>query len=234
MKKIARKYSLTFFTLILIFVFQGCKEMKENTSELVLPESFYTDDISMQAGIVGIHRSVADVWTLPNWSIQLCGDDILTSTNAVPNKEPFRIYDQFKNTRGGEPWETDYVVTPLYAAIRDANSFIEGVEKNFSTIRLNETEFKINQRLGEAKFLRALCYFALVRVFGDIPYTENTLFQDENTRKLNKRVVYDRIIKDLEFAGKYCVSAKVAAGQVTKWSAFGTLAQVTRQTNGYK
>ena len=49
--------------------------------------------------------------------------------------------------------------------------------------------------IAEARFLRAYCYFNLVRYFGDIPLQEEDL-----TQRAPQDEVYDYIIADLEFA----------------------------------
>jgi hypothetical protein len=49
--------------------------------------------------------------------------------------------------------------------------------------------------IAEARFLRAYCYFNLVRYFGDVPLQEEDL-----TQRAPKDEVYDYIISDLEFA----------------------------------
>ena len=55
-----------------------------------------------------------------------------------------------------------------------------------------------NVRVGEAKFLRALYYFTLVRTFGDIPlYTEPTPGVTTETTRVPVAEVYAQIIKDL-------------------------------------
>jgi hypothetical protein len=56
-------------------------------------------------------------------------------------------------------------------------------------------------RVGEAKFLRALYYFTLVRTFGDIPlYTEPTAGVTTETNRAPVADVYAQILKDLNEA----------------------------------
>ncbi len=49
--------------------------------------------------------------------------------------------------------------------------------------------------IAEARFLRAYCYFNLVRYFGDVPVQE-----EDVTQRAPQEEVYDYIIADLEFA----------------------------------
>ena len=58
------------------------------------------------------------------------------------------------------------------------------------------TDENLRSRLiAEARFLRALCYFNLVRYFGDVPLQEQSL-----TERAPKEEVFDYIIADFEFA----------------------------------
>lgn len=55
-----------------------------------------------------------------------------------------------------------------YATINRVNTFLEGLELNKSKI----TEAQYNNYAGEARFVRALCYFSLVQVYAQ-PYTKD-------------------------------------------------------------
>lgn len=93
--------------------------------------------------------------------------------------------------------ENDYLGTLFWApAFRDiylANAVIEGVQKS-SAIQPTTKDILI----GEAKFLRAFCYFYVTNLFGDAPLMTSTSW---NSNYLLKRApvasVYDQIIADL-------------------------------------
>lgn len=83
-----------------------------------------------------------------------------------------------------------------YNFIYQANACIEGIQ-NSKTI---STATK-NQYLGEAKFLRALFYFYLVNLYGEVPIVTSTAWA---TTSLSKRgassLVYQQIVSDLKDA----------------------------------
>lgn len=105
------------------------------------------------------------------------------------------------------------------------------VLQNVPAIKMDET--LRNRILGEAKFLRANYYFILVRYFGDIPLiTTPQSPKDSNyyPSRVDKKLVYDLIIKDLKDAidllpkrGTYTGSD---VGRASKGSAVGLLAKV--------
>jgi hypothetical protein len=80
----------------------------------------------------------------------------------------------------------------FYKGINTANTVISAA----ATVTVPEATK--NVRVGEAKFLRALYYFTLVRTFGDIPlYTEPTPGVTTETTRVPVATVFDQIIKDL-------------------------------------
>src|SRR5690606_41616797 len=69
----------------------------------------------------------------------------------------------------------------LYQYIYQANASIEGLEK---ADNLNP-QVK-SQLLGEAKFIRAFCYFYLVNYFGDVPLILTTDALANNHRQIGR------------------------------------------------
>jgi hypothetical protein len=113
-----------------------------------------------------------------------------------------------------------------YAAIKKANVVLEKVP----TVPFDET---LKERLlGEAKFLRALYYFNLVRLYGDVPliteYQKFVAASDYAVAKSPSAEVYAQIEKDLtEAAAVLPVSyASPDAGRATQGAAKALLAKV--------
>jgi len=111
------------------------------------------------------------------------------------------------------------------------------VLENVPGMSINET---IKTRvLGEAKFLRGLYYFNLVRLFGDVPLILVPQAPGDNLRptRTPKAEVYNQIIKDLTEAidqlparETYALSDK---GRASKGSAAGLLAKVYLTLGNY-
>lgn len=59
----------------------------------------------------------------------------------------------------------------LYSVIRDCNYFIQ----KFPDFSTNFTPVQVQNWLGEAYFVRATCYYALVRRFGGVPLVTNVI-----------------------------------------------------------
>ena len=99
----------------------------------------------------------------------------------------------------------------LYLGIRDANNVIA----NVPNIEMEE-ELK-NRVIGEAKFLRALNYFNLVRCFGEVPLrTDPVEAGDDQGLPVSSIVeIFDVIISDLNYAKIHCWSRNETRGNYT-------------------
>ena len=93
----------------------------------------------------------------------------------------------------------------LYSSIGKANEVIDKVPK-VTDAALSAT--RKAQIIGEARALRAANYFELVRFWGDVPLilkpivTTNTqtIFESVAVPRTDKKIVYDSLIADLEYA----------------------------------
>lgn len=87
----------------------------------------------------------------------------------------------------------------------------------------------VNNALGEAHLMRAVAYFYLVRVFGNVPIVENPLtevsnFQTVPTNPISD--VYKFIVNDLKFAEANCSVGTASTGHGDSGSASAMLAKV--------
>ncbi|MDO3693270.1 RagB/SusD family nutrient uptake outer membrane protein [Wenyingzhuangia sp. chi5] len=123
-----------------------------------------------------------------------------------------------------------------YNAIYKANQLIEQIELKGDVI-VDDNE-RDNMK-AEAHFLRAFCYFDLIRWFGKVPLIDKTLSPQEvaTIGRADVSKIYELIISDLELAiDKLAPSYPDAEfGRVTKYGAKGILALVymTRSSDTY-
>lgn len=132
----------------------------------------------------------------------------------------------------GEVWEACYI------GISRANMVIKNVGDAPVSPNLDETVKKY--AVGQTLFLRALYYFNLVRLYGDVPLvlapTEN-LGEDAYPPRKPLAEVYKQIITDLKTAADNLPDTwdTPNLGRATKGSAYGLLAKVylTLATRNY-
>jgi len=91
-----------------------------------------------------------------------------------------------------------------------------------------------NQYTAEAKFIRAFCYFDLVRLFEKVPLL--TTPTAANVAQTGPDSTYGQIMNDLRYAVDSLPTAaytSVPTGRVTKWAAESLLARVYLFYSGY-
>jgi len=106
-----------------------------------------------------------------------------------------------------------------YKLIRETNYFMETLPKYAG----NFSESQIKNWMGEARFLRAVTYFALVKRYGGVPIVEQVLSYPEksveelNTPRSSEEAVYDLVAADLDFAIANMAESSVADVPISMW-----------------
>lgn len=144
--------------------------------------------------------------------------------NALMLEEPYTEFDEFDaDLTVMEDQFFGPFYTALYKSILSANNVIDN--------SVDETE------VGEAKFLRALAYFKLVRVFGAVPV--NLSAQPSSTdesilvRQPVANVYNNVIVPDLEDAIAALDNDGLSDGRATKIAAQGLLGKVSVQMGDF-
>ncbi len=118
-----------------------------------------------------------------------------------------------------------------YQAIQKANVVLNRIDK----ITYNVDAVK-QARKGEMKFIRALLYFNMVRLYGDVPLaTEETTDPNKyfGQGRTPVATVYDQIKKDLAEAITLLPATSTQAGRVRKTAAQTLLAKVQLTLKNY-
>ena len=124
-----------------------------------------------------------------------------------------------------------------YQGVARCNLAIEEIPK----MEVDETfTDQLKKRLiGEAKFLRAMYYFRLVRVFGGVPKVDYVIYSSDKWKqpRATKEEIYDLIIKDLIAAEpalwKKSDYADEDLGRATKGAAQAMLLKAYLYTHNY-
>jgi hypothetical protein len=108
--------------------------------------------------------------------------------------------------------------TAFYSSIRNANISIANIPAIDADPAIK------NALVAEARFMRALVYYHLVRHWGPVPLYLNTI----TTESMRKPVadVYASIIEDLQYGEQYLPATPEVYGKPGKWSASSLLAEV--------
>lgn len=157
--------------------------------------------------------------------------DMQVDANAAASSDG-NAYARFDcNERGGE---ISKYWAAAYRLIEYANRFIKGVE---SSTFYAERNPEVLHQLGEAKCLRAMAYHDLVVMFGDVPFKfEPTAGQSGDVLPpvLNRSIIQDTLIKDLQEIAPYMSSSKsVTVEHCSREFAHALIARIALTAGGY-
>ncbi len=175
------------------------------------------DSISDYAGVLNAAYFYQHSGATP---MAVMGD--FRADNALFEEEPYPSFDRYNGDLVDmEDQFFGPFYTGMYKSILSANNVIEN-----ST---NATQ------VGEAKFLRALAYFKLVRVFGDVPINTSASPSVTDPSILARQpasAVYSLITQDLNDAIS-ALGADINNGRASKLAAQGMLGKVYMQLGDY-
>ncbi len=214
------KYIRTVLLAIVLLQVTACTDILDKDPVSSFSASgFYKTTADAQAGIYGIYDAAQSVFRLnfcywgegraDNVQTAQSGESLVLSSNNLTN------------TASSADW------TALYTMISRANYAIAYIPNVF------EADDVAGQRLlGQAYALRALAYFYLVRVWGDVPFiTEPYTSGDQDifVGKTDKEIVLDQVEEDLQYAASNCIEKFNSNNDrimFTRGSANGLLTQV--------
>jgi hypothetical protein len=211
-----------FFSLFIALTYTSCNLLEEKPSDFITPDKFYKTGEDAIAAVNAVYDRLGSggPYAQPLLMLtELTADHVRQVDEPQLNRRQLDDY-----TFSAQNTEIDAVWKESYTGINRANEVIA----NVPGITMDAT---LQARvLGEAKFLRALFYFNLVRLFGDVPLltVPTSSLQGNNVTRTAASEVYAQIVKDLTEAEASLPVTYGAAdrGRVTKGAAQTLLVKV--------
>jgi hypothetical protein len=220
---------------LLISVFFSCTSLDETPDSILTSGQFYKTTEDAVAAVNGVYEAalnpgpIAMYNRLFNLAIEVQTDDVIAGQRVtnVDVRAMSSLTHATTNDRVDELWKEHYV------AVNRASTAIDNI-----TEMANIDETRKTRLINEAKFLRGLLYFNLVRLWGEVPLVLHAPGSvDKETINVSRdpvETVYAQVIEDLTDAenlpdpNEY---ASVDAGRATGGAARALLAKVylTRQ-----
>lgn len=195
------------------------KFLEEKPQSFLAPENYYQNERDLFASLIGVYESLGDN-SQTFLARRLHYLTWFTSGEALsPNLANQQLLTNYTFT--ADHSDINSVWTSMYATINKANTVIGRA----SGVPMDENLKQ--QYIAEARFLRALCYFYGVRLWGALPLVteEVTAIEEVNVARSPVSAIYDLIIEDLTFASGPVPSAN-QQGRAIKGAVKGLLAKV--------
>lgn len=192
-------------------------------------DDFYKTQSQIELATIGLYGTLQDVYVSDYIDFaELPSDNIFTVNSGTSDGGQF---DKFSFSTMNGSIETMWMDT--YSSIFQANEVLE----KSSIAEYSSEEWRLS-RESEAKFIRALNYFNLVRLWGDVPLivTSTKLEDLFKVTRTSASDVYEQIVSDLDFATKHLPVTYDAAdvGRATKGAAFALLGKVYLTQNNFE
>jgi hypothetical protein len=182
--------------VIWLLLITSCNKLLDagSPANKVITSQVYASDSLALAALIGVYyKMMLNFGPFNGFMSRYPGlaADELNRTTVLDTDQPF-----LTNTITADNKTILFIWTNTYSYIYQCNDIVEGLTGT-NTI----TPALRNQLLGEAYFLRALCYFYLVNQFGEVPLLLATDYTKNNTLpRTGIATVYDQMIEDLNSA----------------------------------
>jgi len=170
----------------------GCDQFLEpKPTDVLAPENFYRSAADAVSAVNSVYSQSQWVYFWIWYESDVASDDAFATPNYGADGHQLASY-----TFDPTLWSIDDLWTNAYITINKANIVLDRVPP----IVMDVTER--NRVLGEAHYLRALMYFQLVRMFGDVPLMEHEAksVADAKIARTPSAQVYALIVSDLQTA----------------------------------
>jgi hypothetical protein len=221
---------LLFAACIVIPAFlTGCQDLTEDPRADLTPGTYYKTPQELEGTIAAMYRVLCpdDAWGYIAWQASFFGADDL-ATHPASNKGDFRDFDRLQGNAGngamgGNQWNASW------KAIYQANAVLSAIDNVEFT-----SEAQKNGAAGQAYFMRGMCYFYLVRTFGELPIITTSVDISERPDRQPISDVYDQIVSDLTQAEALLPESwSGQPGKANRYAAKAVLADVYLTLTGW-
>ncbi|HWK04513.1 MAG TPA: RagB/SusD family nutrient uptake outer membrane protein [Puia sp.] len=219
------------YLAILCIVFARCKKLvtiPEPVNTITTSETFSTV-ANANSALIGIYNDISIGYNGGNFDF---GNGFITVNCGLSSDElnyfiqdPPTLQFQYNSLQAINPYVNGYLWYPIYFDIYLANTAVEGLQ---ASTGISDSLRK--QLTGEAKFLRAFCYFYATNLFGDIPLPlASDWNKTETLTRSSQNLIYNQIKVDLvDAASLLATDYSVSGGErirANKWAATALLAR---------
>ncbi|MBW4888532.1 RagB/SusD family nutrient uptake outer membrane protein [Mucilaginibacter sp. HMF5004] len=224
-----KKIKFSVLIIITIVCSSSCSKWLETKPvDGRIREDYWKTQEQLRAAVVGCYVSLANSTLVQNMFLwgELRADMISLTPTTTPEEIQYASAN-ILSTSSITKWNT------VYSVINNCNTVIQfgpSVLQNDPTL----TQAQLNAYLAEAKAMRALMYFYLVRTFGEVPLQLKASSSDSDIQllaKSSREDVLKVVVDDLTFAEQYAVlnfgtDARLNKGRITRYGVYAIEADV--------
>ena len=213
------QYSLLVIGLV---GFSSCEKSLEESPKSVAEEVFYNTKEEVETAVNAIYSPLRG--EIANYAATLeAHSDYMYGRGSWDPISQYQGLNDVNINRVSGFWNG------FYLTIRNANLVIANAPNGNSI-----SEGDINRYVAEAKFLRALTYFHMVRNWGSIPLRTEENMTVKDLEKNSVEDIYSLIVSDLTTAEGGLPDNPTHIGRPTRWAAKSLLSDVYLQLGRFQ
>jgi len=239
------KKQIIYIVMIFVAVLCGCEKMLDLTPEdRVTGKNFWKNKGEVETSMVGGYGKLQGcLESLFTWG-ELRSELVFVVSRTGSGDRQDVNQNMITKDNGLCSWGSIYSTINQFNYVIDFAPMVRAVDKSF-------TETELNYFLGEAKTMRALCYFYLARTFQYFPYITAASKNDQQKYDYEGMLctqVLDSIVKDLlwaesrvranyddvDFSSDLRLKTRYEKGRVTQPAVWAILADVYLTQNKYQ
>jgi len=229
------KMKIFLSSLIIGIVLTGCSDfLNQNPESFTSSSTFYKNKSQIDEALNGAYSGLQTLY-----GASLGGNAPSSAFWAMTEERSDNTTFEYNNANRGflQREDIDYfLVTPdnnftqgvwqdIYSGIEQCNTILDRIDN----VDLSSADH--DQIVGQTEFIRALYYFNLVRLWGNVPLLTKAITSPDQTDKIEQAkpsAVYQQIISDAKDAASKLPATWSAsnAGRVTKGAAHTLLGEV--------
>ena len=210
-----RQAAVSIFTfLLLVTSLVGCDDALQEKPKTVAVENFYNTAEEVETATNAVYSPLRS-----SRAEQIAVLDAHTDWGYGRGSRA--QYNDFAGFNSGNMNAATSRWNAFYQAIRNANLVIQNAPKGNAI-----SEADITKYVAEARFLRALSYFDLVRNWGGVPLRTESNMTEIGVKRSTPQEVYAQILADLQDAEAHLPDEPKHIGRPTKLAAKTLLADV--------
>lgn len=222
------KNTILFSLVSIVMVLSSCNKMLDEDARSLITSEYMNTSSGFNDAVQASYSFMRNYYGNEiGISLMTLGTDTYTN-GADGSYKCLNTYNSELNSRSGisYAWNNFYIAINTFNAVINRAPRVKGMDESLK-----------NVRVAEVRFLRALCYFQLVQLYGPVPLTlEETTGIITTATRAPVIDVYSTIIDDLDYAVNTLPVKASNWGRATKPAAENLLAKVylTRATSEAK
>ncbi len=209
-----KKIILFAFAALLLF---SCEEQLIEAPKSLAVEAFYNTPSEVESALASIYDQLRH----PNCMGGLYPAQLEAYTDYSYGRGSYAVLSNFQGLDGNNIGRVGQMWDLFYLSIRNANIAIQNIPGGKELTDAEKAKY-----MGEAKFMRALVYFTMVRNWGGIPIRTEENMKEIEIKRGTEADVYQLIKSDLAYAENNLPDIAQLPGKPSKWSAKTLLADV--------